>query len=269
MIKICLDRKYNLLRPVKTFELVRLGRDMVGGYIVDLGIIEKTDILITLGFGPEWSFESDFLKMKNNCKVYIYDHNLSSMPYFKEIWKYLRRFLLLRVSYKAVKDRLDAYKYYKKFFKLDNVKFYNEKINFPAKRKNEVDLKLVLSRINNNSKVLFKIDIQNFEYKIIDQLVENSGQVNMIIIQFYWINKNEERFMHSIKKLKSSFEIIHIHANNHHDKLENGLPIMLEITFLNKKFISKSIEFVNDFPIKDLDYSSHPEREDISFSFID
>ena len=269
MIKNCLDRKYNLLRPVKTFELVRLGRDMVGGYIVDLGMIEKTDILITLGFGPEWSFESDFLKMKNNCKVYIYDHNLSSIPYIKEIWKYLRRFLLLKVSYKAVQVRLDAYKGYRKFFRLDNVKFYNEKINFPTKRKNEVDLKKVLSRINNNSKVFFKIDIQSFEYEIIDQLVENSEQVNMIVIQFYWINKNEERFINSIKKLKSSFEIIHIHANNHHGKLENGLPIMLEITFLNKKFITKSIEFVNDFPIKDLDCSSHPGREDISFSFLD
>ena len=138
MIKNCLDQKYNLLRPVKTFELVRLGRDMVGGYIVDLGMIEKTDILITLGVGPEWSFESDFLKMKNNCKVYIYDHNLSSIPYIKEIWKYLRRFLLLRVPYKAVQVRLDAYKDYRKFFRLDNVKFYNEKINFPTKRKNEV-----------------------------------------------------------------------------------------------------------------------------------
>ena len=127
----------------------------------------------------------------------------------------------------------------------------------------------MLSRINNNSKVFFKIDIQSFEYEIIDQLVENSEQVNMLVIQFYWINKNEERFINSIKKLKSSFEIIHIHANNHHGKLENGLPIMLEITFLNKKFITKSIEFVNDFPIKDLDCSSHPGCEDISFSFLD
>ena len=86
MIKNYLEEKYNLLRPVKTNELVRLGRNMVGGYIVDLGIVEKTKNLITLGFGPEWSFESDFLKIKNNCSVYIYDHKLSSIPYFKNIW---------------------------------------------------------------------------------------------------------------------------------------------------------------------------------------
>ena len=151
----------------------------------------------------------------------------------------------------------------------NNVQFYNEKINSPIEKKNEADIKKVLSRVKDNSKVIFKIDIQSFEYKIIDQLVECSEQINMMAIQFYWINKNEEIFIDSIKKLKSNFEIIHIHANNHHDKLKNGLPIMLEITFLNNRFISKTNEFVKDFPIKDLDYSSHPAREDISFSFAD
>jgi len=89
----------------------------------------------------------------------------------------------------------------------------------------------------------------------------------MLVIQFYWINKNEDLFINSIKKLKNKYEIIHIHANNHHGKLENGLPIMLEITLLNKKFIPMSVEYLNDFPINGLDYSSHPNREDISFSF--
>ena len=269
MIKNFLDHKYNLLRPVKTYELVRLGRNMVGGYIVDLGIVEKTDNLVTLGFGPEWSFEADFLKIKNNCNVYIYDHKLSSVPYFKDIWKYLRRFLLLRASYHTLKSRFNVWANYKSFFNQNNVQFYNEKINSPIEKKNEADIKKVLSRVKDNSKVIFKIDIQSFEYKIIDQLVECSEQINMMAIQFYWINKNEEIFIDSIKKLKSNFEIIHIHANNHHDKLKNGLPIMLEITFLNNRFISKTNEFVKDFPIKDLDYPSHPAREDISFAVAD
>jgi hypothetical protein len=42
---------------------------------------------------------------------------------------------------------------------------------------------------------------------------------------------------------------------------------MLEITLLNKKFIPESSEYVNDFPIDDLDYPCNPIREDISFSF--
>ena len=132
---------------------------MVGGYVVDLNMIDKTNTLITFGFGPEWSFELDFLKIKNNCNVFIYDHNLSSAPYFKEIWKYLRRFLTLRVPYKILKIRLDAYKNYKNFFKSNNVKLYAEKITFPIKHKNNTDLNKALTRIKNNSEVFLKIDI--------------------------------------------------------------------------------------------------------------
>ena len=45
-------------------------------------------------------------------------------------------------------------------------------------------------------------------------------------------------FLDSVKKLKDHFEIIHIHGNNHFSKLDTGLPIILEITLLNKKYAS-------------------------------
>ena len=63
------------------------------------------------------------------------------------------------------------------------------------------------------------------------------------------------------------FKIVHIHANNFHSKLTNGLPKMLEVTFLNSKLIKENIGHVKDFPIDDLDYPCDPRREDISFSF--
>ena len=36
-----LEKKYNFLRPIKTDNLIRLGREMDGGYIVDYNIINK------------------------------------------------------------------------------------------------------------------------------------------------------------------------------------------------------------------------------------
>ena len=55
----------------------------------------------------------------------------------------------------------------------------------------------ILSRVNDKSKVILKIDIQGYEYKIIDQIVDNFHQINMLLVQFYWINKNEEIFVES------------------------------------------------------------------------
>ena len=115
----------------------------------------------------------------------------------------------------------------------------------------------------------------------------------MLIFEFHWIYKadktkyigqfkdgkgtdklginipsfKEEIFFNSVKKLKEYFEIIHIHGNNHFPKSDTGLPMIIEMTLLNKKYTPKKIEYINNFPIKDLDYPNQPFSEDLFFSF--
>ena len=45
-----------ILRPFKCDQLVRLGQDYDGGYIVNSRDIEKSDILISMGIKDDWSF---------------------------------------------------------------------------------------------------------------------------------------------------------------------------------------------------------------------
>ena len=270
-----LEKKYNFLRPIKTNNLIRLGRKMDRGYIVDCNIINNADILITFGLGDgsqipdQWSFELDFIKRNKKLSIFAYDYTVSTSSYIKKIWKYLRRFLTFRASLDAVKIRLKNYHEYIKFMKLDNVKFYREKIIYPIKNKIDTDIKKVFSRIVNNSEVILKCDIEGNEYLIIDQILEYSNRINMFIFEFHWIDKKEDIFVESVKKLQSRFEIIHIHANNHFQTLKNGLPIILEITLINKKFSPDKIEYVDNFPIKDLDFPNNPFLKDIEFSFRD
>jgi len=266
---IVLDKRYNFLRPVKTERLIRLGRKLDGGYIVDSSIIDNCETLITFGLGPDWSFELDFIKRNKNLSIFVYDYTVSSLPYIKQIWKYLRRFLTFRVPLEATKTRLENYLEYKRFLNLDNVKFFREKITYPIKNKIDTDIEKVFSRIERNSEVILKSDIESSEYHIIDQILEYSSRIQMLIIEFHWIDKNENIFIDSVKKLKNKFEIIHIHANNHYETLKNGLPMILEITLLNKKFIPNKFEYVNNFPVQDLDFPNNPNVEDISFSFND
>ena len=62
-----IDKKYNFLKPIKTSNLKRLGRNADGGYVVDYEIIKNTKTLITFGLGPDWSFELDCIsKNKEN-----------------------------------------------------------------------------------------------------------------------------------------------------------------------------------------------------------
>ena len=105
--------------------------------------------------------------------------------------------------------------------------------------------------------------------ELVDQLLEYSNRIKMLIFEFHWIDKNENIFVESVKKLQSKFDIIHIHANNHCQKLKNGFPIVLEITLLNKKYSPSKIEYVDNFPIKGLDFPNNPFLKDIEFSFRD
>ncbi len=289
------DKKYNFLRPMRTPNLVRLGRAADGGYVVDSEIVKKCNTLITFGLGPDWSFELDYIKKNKNLKIYLYDHTTNSLnfyfPYIKEILKYFRRFLTFRATYETISTRIKYLYNYKKFLNLKNVNFFKEKITNTIENKKllesnieapdvrgigahvkpdvETDLNKVFSRINNQEEeVVLKIDIEGSEYEIIDQILKYSNRIRMLIIEFHWLDKKEEIFLESIKKLKDCFEIIHIHGNNHYPKLDNGLPIILEITLLNKKYIrEKKVEYINKFPIKGLDYPCNPYKEDLVFSF--
>ena len=61
------DKKFTFVRPVLIKNLVRLGCDNDGGYVVSEEIVKNCENLITLGLGSDWSFELDYIK--SNSKV--------------------------------------------------------------------------------------------------------------------------------------------------------------------------------------------------------
>ena len=56
--------------------LIRLGRNYDGGYIIDKRVIKKTSAVITCGLEAEWSFEKEFQKYNKNCKIFAFDHTV-------------------------------------------------------------------------------------------------------------------------------------------------------------------------------------------------
>ena len=261
------DKKFNLLKPIKTPKLLRLGRKCDGGYIVNFDIIKKCNTLISFGMGSDWSFELDYIKRNSSSSIHIYDYTVSASSYIKEIFKYFRRFITLRESYSAFEKRIKYFYNYKKFLDLSNVNFYREKITDKIQGKADSDIKKVFQRIG-KKEIILKCDIEGAEYKMIDQILEYKDQIQMFIVEFHWIDKNEKIFLESIKKIKNYFQIIHIHGNNHYSKNIAGLPAILEITFLKKKYIKEEkIEYIKEFPVHGLDYPCNSYKEDLTFYF--
>ena len=62
MINIQLPQNLNYLSPFVVENLIRVGRDYDGGYILPDDVIPKADCLISMGLSNDWSFEIE-------CKI--------------------------------------------------------------------------------------------------------------------------------------------------------------------------------------------------------
>jgi hypothetical protein len=91
---------------------------------------------------------------------------------------------------------------------------------------------------------------------------KGSGEKGIYIPTF-----KEEIFYESIKKLQKNFDIAHLHGNNHFPLTETGLPMIIEMTLVNKKLMPELKEFVYNLPLKDLDYPNQPFKDDVVLSF--
>lgn len=65
----------SILKPFTCKNLMRLGKDHDGGYLVNELDVKRTDHLIGFGIGTDISFENDFVKI-NECDVNLYDKNI-------------------------------------------------------------------------------------------------------------------------------------------------------------------------------------------------
>ena len=70
---------YNLpksFKPKYNFDLIRLGRNNDGGYLVGKNTIKNTENLISIGIYDDWPFEKDFKKRKKILNLLMIDNQL-------------------------------------------------------------------------------------------------------------------------------------------------------------------------------------------------
>ncbi len=253
-----------ILKPyhINKSNLIRIGPEKDGGYIVDKRILNKSKVVITLGLNDDWDFEKDYLNKSSNSRIIAYDHTVN-----EQFWKTrFKNDLISFLLFKKIKFNqiIDIFKYlsYLAFFRGKNEHLIKKVV--PKKKKiNQVTVNEALKDFQNT---LLKIDIEGDEYGVLDQINKNSKKINLLIIEFHDVKKNIKKIKKFLKK--SNLKIIHIHANNYGGIDKNGLPKVLEISLLNKKKFKISKNKSNySYPIGGLDHSNLKRREDIKLIF--
>lgn len=244
------------LRPKSGAPLIRLGRDRDGGYLVDRRTVEACDLLISMGINADWSFEEQFLNLRD-IQLFGYDASISSRRFAMESWK--------RAAFLEPKNALQwlrTLRRYRTFFNGTNRVHRAEFVGFDYSDR-YVSLKTLLSRDCGDAKdIFFKIDIEGSEYRLLDDLIACAPRITGLAIEFHDVDLHLER-------IRDFFEVFplavcHVHGNNFAPINPTGIPQAIEVSFTSAP-VGEPLS-VGCLP-HELDRPSNPRRPDIALTF--
>lgn len=215
---------------------IRLGKQNDGGYVIgDLN--GKYDAYFSCGVSNEESFTEDFLNnydiSKSNC--FAFDGTINDYPY----------------------QYTTSINFIKK-----NIGYFNNN-----KTTN------LLEHIQPYENIFLKMDIDGGEYSWFTALTEDDlNKFKQITMEMHGINDDDYDIpffikVNILKLLNKTHYIIHAHGNNHRGEV-NGVPDVIELTFVRKDYFSE-IPLLNFDPLPSptLDFPNSRCRPDLDLNF--
>jgi hypothetical protein len=224
-------------------DLVRIGRDNDGGYLVSKSDIEKSDVLIGLGINDDWSFERDFKKIKN-VEVFAYDASISQKYFIKQFIKSLARVDNPKLALNKIKTILS----YRHFFSKSKNYHIQKFVGLETDDKNHCTFEQVLDDVIYDN-IFLKIDIEGSEYRFLNDIIANEERITGMVLELHDCDIHLKEIKNFIKKL--SLKLVHVHANNYAPiRASDGLPLVLELSFSKncEKFGMPSLPHKLDMP---------------------
>ncbi len=272
---------FDQIKPIESNDLIRLGRNHDGGYVINKSAITNTP-LISFGVSVDWSFETDYYE-KTNAYITMYDGSVNLKKFKLDFLNYLinsisisfiiKMFLkkeFLRNYFFNLKNKYRIYNGFKKFVNESKVSFYSLFVS-SYKDESTITLNEVFQKSTESENFFLKIDIEGHEYRLVNEILINHNKINGLVIEFHNLDIMLDLFYKQLDDLKEYFYITHVHANNFAPYCkEISSPNCWELTFINKK-----INIKNDpknvkqglYNKSNLDFSNNPGKEDFLIYF--
>lgn len=213
-------------KPISIADLVRVGPLGDGGYCTARAAVVSSSRLISFGLNDDWSFEEDFLRIKN-VPVDCYDHTVNSRFWCVHLLK-----SLLNGRF----GKLTKFFGYKKFFDRPGVAHHRRKIGYDLD--NGISLNTIISAAGPGD-LFLKVDIEGGEYRIFGQIIEHQQRFPGIVMELHDIDLHEDRIRDFVSKLESH-SIVWMNGNNYGDKTPDGNPVVIEVSFVRSDLIELS-----------------------------
>ena len=93
--------------------------------------------------------------------------------------------------------------------------------------------------INQYSNIFVKMDIETWEYPWLSSLSHKQlSNIKQLVIEIHFLHEDPERRWPIINKLKETHHLVHIHGNNACGITDQGIPHVIECTYIRKDGIS-------------------------------
>jgi hypothetical protein len=224
-----------LLQPVEVENLKRYGGKGDGGYIFQSDLINESSIAYSYGVGPTddlISFDKDIADLGKS--VYLYDGSV------QEFWDNRPEF----------------------FFKSEYVNSKN-----------------ILTHIRENghtnfTNMILKMDIEGAEYETLNNvdvsIFSYFNQIGIEIHNLVWQKSGGETILKLLTRLSDYYYLVHIHGNNCSPAIIDGLPDVLELTYIRKDVFDlrwSVNKLLKPCPIDGLDYPNSSGSPEISMDW--
>ena len=263
-------------------DLVRIGRNADGGYLLPSQVLAEVNGCLSFGLGAEWSFEQALLELKqvkiSPKNIVFFDASISVFGIIKSL-VYMGRRTVYEVRSRRPKSErkftledfkrsliaLVAYLPTFRFRKNRMVHIRKFVVHSPSK-KNEISFIDALSYRSDPRHTIVKIDIEGGEWELLREKkdVDLLADVPVLIMEMH--DTRREQFMKIVELLKAHFWIAHLHGNTSDRCTESGMPLYLEMTFVNKRFAPES-GIRTKLPINGLDFPVRPGEAPYEFVF--
>jgi len=211
----------NELQPLRCADLVRLGKDHDGGYLVSAEDIRAAECLVGLGLNDDWSFEADFLR-QNDCPLAAYDGSVGGAVFLRQVFlATLRPGRLHRLI-----GHLETLASYLQVFRGAR-RHVRRFVTEPAGPKG-VPFSHVSDWIGKRQ-VFLKVDIEGAEYGLLDGITQLSDQLTGLVIEIHDCPQRIDAVCRFVSRL--DLALVHVHANNFGGVTPEGLPKVIELTF--------------------------------------
>ena len=249
-------------KPSATNDLIRLGPDFDGGYVLPRRIVDRSDFLLSMGLSNNWAFEEEFCS-KANARVVIFDPSVNLPFWLRDFCKsVIAGISNLKMRY--ITNSLSYFRY-KKFFDGTQNRHLQLAIGNGSNGSVTLANAIALGKITKNT--FLKIDIEGAEYLIFDEIVQHATSFTGMAMELHHISSHIEEIGHFFGQLSTHWQLVHFHANDYAASADGSFSDAIEVTFINRTLLlpGEHLSFKN-LPLANLDFPNGSGRV-VSVSF--